>query len=89
MGERKNTHAVHPKKGHQVKSSSKVSIPAVDPLIARAIGTIELDEPDMIIPGDKIEPESTPANPEEEETASEEVSLDDEELNPFEDKWEV
>ncbi len=50
---------------------------------------LELDLPEPVIGTDE-KPEVDPLIPEEEtdETTSEEVSLDDDELNPFGDKWE-
>jgi hypothetical protein len=50
---------------------------------------IEIEEPEAILPVDeKVADEDSPAVTEDEESVSEEVALDDEEVNPFGDKWE-
>ena len=51
---------------------------------------VDLDLPDEIVtPEEKaVDPEAVPSEDEVVEEPPEEVTLDDEELNPFGDKWE-
>lgn len=52
--------------------------------------TIELDLPEDTVPvtEEKIIDDESPAAEDAEDAAADEISLDDEELNPFGDKWE-
>lgn len=85
----------HAKKNRSVGNVSKIvaprqAEPADEMLPVRAVATIDIDEQDIVIPGDKLEAESPVLAPEEDELAvSDEAGLDEEEVNPFEDKWEV
>ena len=50
---------------------------------------IEIDEPEPIVAVDeKIEDDALPVTDDEDVLGSEEIAIDDEELDPFGDKWE-
>ena len=78
----------------KTKLVSKVSDEEVDEVVAPASKiskVVEVDIQDDVIGIVEEKPEADPLLAEEdvEDAASEESALDDEEINPFGDKWEV
>jgi len=62
--------------------------PVADPLASKLRKPLEIDEPELASADEKPEDDAPAVEGEEADALAEEASLDDEELNPFGDKWE-
>ena len=76
---------VDPKKEESVDEETEVA----EPLTAKK-KIIEIDEPEpgVALTEEKVSDEDAPPSEDGEETSSEEAALDDDEVDPFGDKWE-
>ena len=60
-----------------------------DPVVTKTKKPLEFDLPEEAAPlDDKIDDDAPAVNEETDELSSDESTLDDDELNPFGDKWE-
>jgi hypothetical protein len=91
MSQAKNTHGKRIKSKALGKSIEEEAEGIIDARVQKNKKPIELElpeEPVAVVIDDKTEEETAVLGEEAEELAAEDLGLDDEELNPFGDKWE-
>ena len=89
MPQIKNTHSKQMKNKKVVTSTTQDAEDMVDPVLEKNKKTIELDVAEEVLPTmeEKLE-EETSISDDSEDSSADELTLDDDELNPFGDKWE-
>lgn len=91
MSKTKNTHVKEIKKKNHSHEKESAPLETLDPRATNIKKIIEIDITEETVPLDeKAEEETLAAEDAEdaEDAAVEEITLDDDELNPFGDKWE-
>jgi len=92
MPHTKTTHSKSSKKvSAQSRTKAKNDIDEATPVVAlNDKKPFDIEDDAVAVPVDKLEETDSPEpSGEEEDAAEEEAGLDEEELNPFGDKWEV